>query len=145
VDLATAALAPDVIATVVVAVLDPATGEVEVASAGHPNPVVRIGGLTELLEVDSLPPLGVIALGREHDVVSTRVTLGPDDALLLVSDGMFERREEEVDVSLRGLVDLTERTLADHPDVEPALAELLRRSPGTSIDDDITLLLLRGL
>jgi hypothetical protein len=58
---------------------------------------------------------------------------------------MFERREEEVDVSLRGLVDLTERTLAEQPDVDAALAELLDRSPGTSVDDDITLLLLRAL
>ena len=144
-DLATAALAPDVIATVVVAVLEPVTGEVEIASAGHPNPVVRGAGETRLVEVDALPPLGVIGLASRHDVRSTRVTLGPGDALLLVSDGMFERREEEVDVSLRDLVTLTARTLADHDDVEAALAELLHSSPGTSVDDDITLLLLRAL
>ena len=44
VDPAVAALAPDVLATAVVALLDPGTGEVEIASAGHPNPVVRTEG-----------------------------------------------------------------------------------------------------
>jgi light-regulated signal transduction histidine kinase (bacteriophytochrome) len=147
VDRATAALSPDVIATVVVAVLDPATGRVQVASAGHPSPVVRTGGVTRLLEVDSMPPLGVVALGvlGSAEVAATELTLGPGDALLLVSDGMFERREEALDVSLRELVGLVDRTLADTPGTEAALHELLHRAPGTSIDDDVTLLLLRGL
>ena len=64
---------------------------------------------------------------------------------MLVSDGMFERREEEVDVSLGVLVDLFARTLDGTADTEAAAADLLERSPGTSIDDDVTLLLLRGL
>ncbi len=144
VDRATAALAPDVIATVVVAVLDPATGEVEIASAGHPSPVVRVAGETRLLHVQALPPLGVVGLADHEEVAATRLSLERGDALLLVSDGMFERRDEEVDVSLGDLVALTARTLAEVPETEAALAELLDRSPGTSIDDDVTLLLLRA-
>ena len=144
VDLATAALSPDVIATVVVAVLDPTTGEVLVASAGHPSPIVRQDGATRLLETDARPPVGVMALGRASgEAQATRVVLEPGDALLLVSDGMFERREEEVDVSLQGLVDLTAHTLDHVPDTDEALAELFVQAPGTSIDDDVTLLLLR--
>ncbi len=144
VDMATAALSPDVIATVVVAVLDPSTGEVQVASAGHPSPIVRQGGDSRLLETDALPPLGVMSLGRVvTSARAARVTLGPEDSLLLVSDGMFERREEEVDVSLQSLVELTGRTLGQVGDTDEALGELLARAPGTSIDDDVTLLLLR--
>ena len=36
-----AALAPDDLATAVVATLDPATGDLQVACAGHPSPIVR--------------------------------------------------------------------------------------------------------
>ena len=145
VDLATAALSPDVIATVVVALLDPVTGRVQVATAGHPIPVVRTAGGARLLEVDALPPLGVVALGIDvpAEVATTEVVLERGDAMLLVSDGMYERREEAVDVSLSGLVALVDGTLSGNPDTGSALTELLERSPGTSIDDDVTLLLLR--
>jgi serine phosphatase RsbU (regulator of sigma subunit) len=146
VDQATASLAPEVIATVVVAVLDPTTGEVEIASAGHPSPIVRSGGTSHLLEIDAVPPLGVVGLQPNlPGISSTRITLGPGDAQLMVSDGMYERREEAVDLSLRSLAELTDEVLERATDTESAIAELLERAPGTSIDDDVTLLLLRGL
>ena len=129
----------------VIAVFEPDTGHVVLASAGHPSPILRQGGHSHLLEIEPHPPLGVVALASAEGPLSTaELTLAPGDALLLVSDGMFERREEAIDVSLSDLVELTDEALVQHADTDAVLEYLLERAPGTSIDDDVTLLLLRG-
>ena len=144
-DRATATLSPEVIATVVIAVFEPDTGHVVLTSAGHPSPILRQGGHSHLLEIEPDPPLGVVALASAEGPLSTaELTLAPGDALLLVSDGMFERREEAIDVSLSDLVGLTDEALVQNADTDAVLESLLERAPGTSIDDDVTLLLLRG-
>lgn len=75
-------------ATVILLVLDPQTGSVDIASAGHPPPVLRSSGL---LEVDGGPALGAPAEGRPP---STRVALAPGETMLIYTDGMVERRSE---------------------------------------------------
>ena len=145
VDRAAATLSPEVLATVVIAVFEPDTGRVALASAGHPSPILRQGGHSRLLEIDPSPPLGVVALASaEGHPITAELTLGPGDSLLLVSDGMFERREEAIDESLSDLVRLTDAALVQYSDTDAVLEDLLARAPGTSIDDDVTLLLLRG-
>ncbi|QIK65605.1 SpoIIE family protein phosphatase [Nocardioides sp. HDW12B] len=137
-------LAPDDLATAVVATLDPVTGDVCAASAGHPSPIVSQGGRASLMEVASLPPLGAGLLAAAHDTVrGTDLSLKPGDALVLVSDGMYERRGEAVDVSLASLASLVDESLEEHPEVGASLRDLMVRAPGSSIDDDVTLLIVR--
>ncbi len=143
-------LMPDAMATVVLALLDPSTGHVEMAVAGHPVPLVcRVSGQTGLVQLDAAPPLGagLLAADRITGVVGsvgsvTSVWLQPGDALLLVSDGMFERRDEAVDVSLEGLAVDFCRLLCDEPDPRVLLPRILERSRPDESEDDATVVLL---
>ncbi|MGY1743063.1 MULTISPECIES: SpoIIE family protein phosphatase [unclassified Blastococcus] len=91
------ALLPGEMATVVVAELDPATGEVAVASAGH-LPVLSTG--SGFLRAGRGPALGVL---DDADYAETRLRLTGDERLLLFSDGLVERRGEPVDAGLAAL------------------------------------------
>jgi light-regulated signal transduction histidine kinase (bacteriophytochrome) len=90
------ALLPGELATAVVVELDPASGEVAVASAGHLPVLSTVTGF--------LPGRGP-ALGLLDDATYSvaRLTLAPDERLLLFSDGLVERRHEGVDVGLAAL------------------------------------------
>jgi phosphoserine phosphatase RsbU/P len=74
--------------TALVAVVDVRTGRVDAASAGHPAPVHLSPLASRLLEVPFGPPLGVIVA----DYVPARVTMDPDDCLVLYTDGVTEAR-----------------------------------------------------
>ncbi|TFV86720.1 GAF domain-containing protein [Blastococcus sp. CT_GayMR20] len=95
-----AALLPGEMATAVVAQLDPATGEVVVASAGH-LPVLHASSGTAAFVMDGRgPALGVLPDAAYRE---TRVQLDGDDRLLLFSDGLIERRRVDLAASLESL------------------------------------------
>ncbi len=74
-------------ATVCVAVVDPATGAVEYCTAGHPAPlVVAADGTSRFFEPSGAGPL---TTGSEYPV--RHDSLGPDDVILLFTDGLTER------------------------------------------------------
>ena len=127
-------------ATVVVMILDPATGEITLASAGHPPPVlVRTGGDASLFTGGLGVPLRVVDDAR-YDEVTAR--LDPDDALLVYTDGLVERRGESLDAGLDRLL----RGARDGPHELEALADHLldRLLPEEGPGDDVALLLLRS-
>ncbi len=72
--------------TAAAAAIDPATGEVELARAGHPAPIVRRrSGHTAEVTGEACELLGVL----EHVTPATqRLTLEPGDVLLLLTDGV---------------------------------------------------------
>lgn len=75
-------------ATVCVAVLDPRTGELQVAAAAHPPPfVVTAGGTARWIELAPGAPLGT---GRPAPA-PTADRLEPGDVLVLYTDGLVER------------------------------------------------------
>lgn len=82
------ALLPGELATAVVAELDPETGDVVVASAGHLPVLHATAGGAEYVMDGRGPALGVIddAVYRE-----ARLRLAGDDRLVLFSDGLVER------------------------------------------------------
>ena len=91
---AMARLLPDAMATVVYAVLDPATGEFSYANAGHPAPVyAATSGQVEYLETSSgamlgTPGDGVFSTGHRQ--------LAPGSGLLLYTDGLIEDRRRDI-------------------------------------------------
>ncbi len=89
-------------ATCVLVQVDPARGTASLTSAGHlPPALFGADGTGELLDVPVGPPLGTGVGGYE---LVTR-TLSPEETLLLFTDGLVERREEDIDVSLGGSPD----------------------------------------
>ncbi|MFE6779253.1 SpoIIE family protein phosphatase [Streptomyces sp. NPDC057702] len=68
--------------------IDPTTGALDVARAGHPEPAIAHADGTVLLHPTAGGlPLGVIP---DADYPTTRLTLEPDETLLVCTDGLIE-------------------------------------------------------
>jgi serine phosphatase RsbU (regulator of sigma subunit) len=86
-------------ATIACGFLDPATGELSYASAGHPPAlVVSPGGGVQWLDGGRSTPVGAVSLPCERSAASYR--LGSGDLLILYSDGLVERRRESISTGL---------------------------------------------
>jgi serine phosphatase RsbU (regulator of sigma subunit)/anti-sigma regulatory factor (Ser/Thr protein kinase) len=128
---------------------DPATGTLDVARAGHPEPAVRLPDGTTIVRCTAGGlPLGI---APDSDYPRTRFTLEPGEVLLLCTDGLIETGGHDLDTGWRRLRAAVAGTAAD--DLE-ALADTLveavhgpasRLTTGPLADrreDDIALLLL---
>ncbi|MGW0662809.1 SpoIIE family protein phosphatase [Streptodolium elevatio] len=126
-------------ATCLLAYLDTGTGEVVVASAGHPPLLVAARHGIEAVEHprDTLP-LGVAA---EQRFISTRLMLPPDGILALCTDGLLEGPELDLDDGIARLA----RDLAAHrtEPLDDLAATMFARADATGHRDDATLLLAR--
>ncbi|MFE2874070.1 PP2C family protein-serine/threonine phosphatase [Streptomyces roseus] len=90
-------------ATCLLVRVDPARGVADFASAGHLPPVIfGEGGTAVLADVPVGPPLGTGVGGYEG--VTRHITA--DETLLMFTDGLVERRGEDIDVSLARLAGL---------------------------------------
>lgn len=120
--------------TVVYGLVDPRTGELVLASAGHPPPVVRRATragqrpVVGLLDLPTGAPLGLGGRWR-----TSRLRLLPGDAVLLFSDGVVERRDSSIGAGFDALL----AAVADAPSSDPRnLCALATTSvPGTTDDD----------
>jgi hypothetical protein len=127
-------LLPDDLASVVVVELDPATGRVRLANAGHLPPVLAGTGAARLLEDVRGPALGVVPdPSYEH----AELELGTGETLLLYTDGLIESRAEALDTGLERLRLASESLPAD---LDVACEAVLDLQVG---DDDVTVLALR--
>src|SRR5262249_32768778 len=87
-------------ATVAVALLDPATGELRLSSAGHPPPLLLRAGEATFLSGGLGVPLFVV---EDAGYDETVVQLEPDDVVVVYTDGLVERRAETLDEGLERL------------------------------------------
>ncbi|GLF97739.1 PP2C family protein-serine/threonine phosphatase [Streptomyces yaizuensis] len=124
-------------ATCLLAQVDPARGLVAFSSAGHLPPVV-IGrsGTAELTGIPVGPPLGTGVGGYDR---ATR-PLGPDDTLLMFTDGLVERRGEDIDVSLARLTRLRPDPGAP---LDALVDTVLTRLDAAHAEDDVAVLAAR--
>lgn len=74
--------------TLLIASIDPVTGDLKIASAGHPPPLLVQSGRGRLLDVKPTTPLGA----PRTEVREWRGTLPEDATLLLFTDGLVEGR-----------------------------------------------------
>jgi PAS domain S-box-containing protein len=86
-------LLPEALATVLYAVLDPSTGELTYANAGHPPALVGGKGHADYLDLASGAMLGVEA---DTDYTSSHRRLAPGESLLLYTDGLIEDRRRDI-------------------------------------------------
>jgi sigma-B regulation protein RsbU (phosphoserine phosphatase) len=72
-------------------ILDPSSGMIQMANAGHLPPVFRRNdGSVQCLGAASGPPLGMLAVTQYRD---EEVRLNPSDTLLFYSDGILEAKD----------------------------------------------------
>ncbi|MFE2266883.1 ATP-binding SpoIIE family protein phosphatase [Streptomyces griseosporeus] len=126
------------IATCVYAVHDPNEGRLMYASAGHLPILVRDENGTVLrADEPTGPPLGTG--GWVH--ASGSVPLGPGSTAVLYTDGLVERRNEDLDEGIAAL----ERALAGATGTPQVVCDRLVRSAGVTADhdDDVAVLVLQ--
>jgi predicted ester cyclase len=141
-ELVNEALVPSIPANMFVtcfyAILDPRSGSLLYANAGHDLPYVRRGSECEELRARGMP-LGLLPGVRYEE---KEMVLDAGEAALFYSDGLVEAHDPEGEMfgfpRLRGLV-------AEHGPLEEALLEELYSfvGEGWEQEDDITLLTLR--
>ncbi len=85
-------LPTDSFVTMAILILDPRTGEVECINAGHPPPIVaKANGELRYLQSEENIAFGILDTEFELE----RSVLGPDEVLLLYTDGLFELMDLE--------------------------------------------------
>lgn len=131
-------LADDGFATVICMCFDPKAKTLTWARAGHPFPMLRdADGTVRALRTLSDPPLGV---KPDFEYSEDRTTVAPGSTLVLYSDGLIERRGEDIDTS-------TERLLEELPaapaEPEQLVRHLLDRLPAAPSTDDAAVLVVR--
>jgi PAS domain-containing protein len=127
-------------ATAAIGLYAPDDGTFTWCSAGHLPLVLRraTGGVVQLGDLPTHPPLGVSAV-RLRAPHSVRLEVG--DVAVLFSDGLVERRGEDLDV---GLARLADSIVTAPADLEGITTAVLDANIGYETRrDDICLLLLR--
>lgn len=121
-------------ATVAYAELQPTTGELAYACAGHPPPVLLPrSGHPRLLE-DGRSPILEVQPGAEPRPSAT-VHMSEGDAIVLYTDGLTERRDEPLETGLHRLLEALAAAGGSEPE---AICDLLLQrvaSPGSRVDD----------
>ncbi|MBT2392491.1 SpoIIE family protein phosphatase [Streptomyces sp. ISL-1] len=90
--------------------VDPPTGRIEIARAGHPEPVVRTSDGTVLVR----PAEGGLPLGIDPDTdyPTTRLVLEPGETMMICTDGLLETGGHDLDTGWARL----RKVLEDHAD-----------------------------
>lgn len=114
-------------ATVSYALIEPTLDRMHISLAGHPAPVFSKGGRPAwVLDIPSGLPIGV-ELG--HPRHTSTIELPPGSILCFYTDGLVERRGQELDTGLDRLCNLVEAGVAD---------DICARVVSRLIDVDIT-------
>ena len=122
----------DQLVTLVYLVVDAARDEILVANAGHPPPVLlRRDGSTEQLPDADGCPLGVLV----QDRIAHTVPMCDGDTVLLFTDGLIERRGEDIDIGQKRVLQALPTLAA--ADLGTALVDLVVSLREPSLDDDV--------
>jgi serine phosphatase RsbU (regulator of sigma subunit) len=127
-------------ATAAYGILDPGTGRLVYASAGHP-PMLLVGphGTTTWLTEGRSPPFCAAVTGRRSEASTVMV---PGSVLIAYSDGLIERRNEDLRVGLERLEREAVR-LAGHPTAQICDLLVAHLGVATSRTDDVVVVALR--
>jgi serine phosphatase RsbU (regulator of sigma subunit) len=128
-------LIPSEIATLCLLSVDPASGRVVMANAGHPPPAVSGPDGVRVI-ADHGPLLGI----RVRPAQDTEFELAADETLIVYTDGLIERRDETLDAGLERLTDAASSVEAD---LEQFASRVLEDVGPLDPGDDVALVALR--
>lgn len=128
---------PELVATLLVAWYDPASGALQLAGAGHPPALIVSGGIVREVAAPGIP-IGWPG-AESHDVVD--VHLGRSDTLIIYTDGLIEATKDIV----KGLEELAAAAAAtaSYPATSLARALVERQLADAARHDDSLALVLR--
>lgn len=137
----------NMLVTMLVGVLDPKTGALELCNAGHENPwLVTAGGAVSQIKPDGGPPLCVMP-GYRYDTEIVELARG--DALVIVSDGISEAQSPDGGFFGSERIAKTLETWRGTGGVARASDALLEQvrlfEDGADATDDLTVLVFRYL
>jgi len=144
---AVAQLLPEALASVVYAVLHPATGDLAYANAGHPPPIITTSaGQPEYLDDTADTMLGASATSS---FTTGRRRLPPGARLVCYTDGLIEDRRRDITEGLTALAEALRRPGASTAEetcaaVQAALASTARHDDICLLTARLTTLLFRG-
>lgn len=128
--------------------VDPESGVLEIARAGHPDPAIRMADGTVLTR----PTAGGLPLGIDPDAdyPTTRLVLEPGETMLICTDGLIETGGHDLDTGWRRIRRILESHDGDMEELADALVQAVHgpsshHTTGPLVDrreDDIAVLLL---
>jgi serine phosphatase RsbU (regulator of sigma subunit) len=123
-----------------VLVLEPATGAIEFANAGHNLPYLRCADGVKELRATGMP-LGLMP-GMSYE--ESRATMNPGECLLLHSDGLAEAHDGNREMfGFPRLAEIVGRQVSGEKLIDLCMSELEHfTGPGVEQEDDITLVSL---
>ena len=126
-------------ATALFATLDPVSGRLRIASAGHPPPVLVVDGTASLLPVQPSRMLGAPPASSAVEWVGV---LPPGGTVLLYTDGLVERRTADLDEGLASLLSVVSEPFSSPDEL---CERVLAAMAAGYRDDDVALLALTRL
>ncbi|MCX5398391.1 SpoIIE family protein phosphatase [Streptomyces sp. NBC_00102] len=136
-------------ATCLYAEVDPAGGILEIARAGHPDPVViSADGIAVIRQTEGGLPLGI---ETDSDYPTTQVVLEPGESIMLCTDGLIETGGHDLATGWERLRPVLETPGADPETLVEALLETVHGPTSHYTtgplaerhEDDIALVVLR--
>ncbi len=128
----------DQLVTVLYFLIDPARDTAQIASAGHLPPLLVTPGGTRALSTPTGTPFGVDGVPRE----SVTMPIAPGTALVAMTDGLVERRGEDIDDGVSRLISALEGKSGWN--AQRMLSHVTRTAAAERAhDDDVTALIVR--
>ena len=127
-------------ATVCYVIIDPATGVMQYASAGHP-PMLVVSPAGETMWLDRAQS-GPLTGGEPRVRPQESAVLEPGSLLVLYSDGLVERRKERFEYSLERLA-VAGRAVVGLPVEEVCRTLMAKLGVDSSREDDVAVMAMR--
>jgi serine phosphatase RsbU (regulator of sigma subunit) len=134
---------PETFTTLAYALLDAEEGSLSFSAAGHPPALLYRAATRRYVSLDAGgAALGVLPGAEYEEVVEA---FGPNDVLLLYTDGVLEARRGSEEFGLERLGDVFVRVAARAAqEIADAVVEAAREFAGGAFADDVTLLVLKN-
>jgi serine phosphatase RsbU (regulator of sigma subunit) len=124
--------------TVLYVLFEPDVGTIQVANAGHLPPLLVGPGGAHYVVADAGLPFGV----QPDERAVSRMEIPPLSALVAVTDGLAERRGEDIDEGLERIQQLADES--SHTTARGLLNAIVGGGGASRLhDDDVTVLVLR--